>query len=191
MTIQTLKEKPVVRFYVPSMTKEKQPIPPENQKAYIEKIQHRAVKQNGGFTRYAAQGGYLAKDGSMIYEPILIIETYGDSLFADSEFSNFCKLLDQEVLFVHESGISRAYLYDGETEDDSNFYQEVITEGDIIRYYKELVPYGQGYKILCEITDASGTPLYSGYVDESDLYSAAYYENQTILNMMAHFRISH
>jgi hypothetical protein len=173
------------------MTKEKQPIPPENQKAYIEKIQYRAVKQNGGFTRHAAQGGYLAKDGSMIYEPILIIETYGDSLFTDSELSNFCKLLNQEVLFVHESGISRAYLYDGEIEDDSNFYQEVIPEGDIIRYYKEPVPYGQGYKILCEITDAAGTPIYAGYVDESDLCSASYYENQTILNMMAHFKISH
>jgi hypothetical protein len=190
MTIQTLEEKSVFKFYVPSLTRDKRPIPPDNQKIYIDTIQLRALKQNKGFTKYSAQGGYLANDDSTIYEPVLIIETYGENIFTGSELSGFCKLLDQESLFVHESGISRAYLYDGETQEASNFYQVVIPEGDIVRYYKEPVPFGKGYKISREITNNVGTPLSFDTVDEAELCSAAFYGKQSILKMMDHFGIS-
>jgi hypothetical protein len=190
MTIQTLEEKPVFKFYIPSLTREKQPISPENQKAYIDTIQFRAAKQNGGFTKYNARGGYLANDGSMIHEPIILIETYGENPLTDSELSGFCKLLDQEVLMVHESGISRAFMYDGDIKEAIDFYEEVIPEGEIIRYYKEPVPYGKGYKILMEILDELGNTTYCGKVSERDLCQMVYEENQSAITMMKQFGIS-
>lgn len=190
MTVQSLDEKSVFRFYVPSLTKEKRPIPPDNQKAYIEAIQFRALKQNKGFTKYNAQGGYLANDGSMIYEPVLIIETYGENIFTDYELSGFCKVLDQEELFVHESGISRAYLYDGDIKDASDIYQELLPEGDIILYYTESVPFGKGYRIYREIRDDIGNVLSVDVVNEVEQCSASFYGNQSILKMMDHFGIS-
>jgi hypothetical protein len=190
MTIQALDKKPVFKFYVPSLTREKRPIHANLQKAYIETIQSRALKQNNGFTKYNGQGGYLANDGSIISEPVLIIETYGENLFTDHELSEFCRLLEQEQLFVHESDISKAYLYDGESKENIDFYQEVILEGDIVRYYKESVPFGKGYKITREIMDSEGNTLSFDTVRESELCSATYYEDQSILNMKAHFGIS-
>jgi hypothetical protein len=191
MTIQTLEEKPVIKFYVPSMTKGKQPIPKEKSDAIVAIIEARVAQQNGGWTTYKAKGGYLGADGAIHREKIQVVETLGENPFSEREISDICKVLDQESLLVQESGKSRAYFYDGEIRESKNFYQEVIPEGEIIRYHKEPVPYGKGYKILREITDSAGSPLSFDEVDESELCSAAFYGDQSLLKMMAYFGISH
>lgn len=191
MTVQTLEEKPVIKFYVPSLTRNKQPTPSEKRDAIIDCIEASAIKQNGGCTRYKAKGGYYGEDGSIHRENILVIETFGENPFSEQELSGFCKYLEQEAIFIQESGRSKAYLYDGKIQETSDFYQEVIPEeNEIIRYYKEPVPFGRGYKIFREITDEVGTSLYFGEVKESEMCQAVFDGDQGIIQMMQNLGVS-
>jgi hypothetical protein len=190
MTVQTTEEKPVIKFYLPSLTRNKHPILPEKIDAAIAFIEARLAKQNGGWTTYKAKGGYAGADGSIHRERIQVIEIFGENPFSEQEISGICKALDQEALFVQESGKSKAYLYDGEIREPSDFYQEVVSEGEIIRYYKEPVPFGKGYKIFREITDDVGTSQYFGEVRESEMCQRIFEGDQSIIQMMQHLGVS-
>ena len=185
-----LEEKPVFKFYVPSLTRDKKEIVPDSRKMYIAAIEGRALKLNGGFNKWETDGGYAAKDGSVMCEKNLVIETYGLNPFTDLELSRFAKLLDQEVLFVHESGISKAYMYDGETKEVEDFFQDITTDGEIIRYYKEPIPFGRGYKIMREITDEEGNPLSVDYISESEMCDRISEGDQSVVQMMQQLGIS-
>ena len=138
MTIQHLLNNSVIRFVVPSLTKNKSRIPTKSREKFIKAIEGKSLEINGGFTKYnIAQGGYKKIDGTIMHEDVILIETSGVNPLTERELSCFAKELDQEGLYVLDLGNCKAYLYDGEIKDFNDMYDEIIENGEMIRFHRE------------------------------------------------------
>ena len=118
MTKTKIKGDAEYAYHIPSLTRDKQPIPLERRKEYRKALETRALYINGGFYIISnGKGGYRSKSGEIMYEDIEILHTSGNSLLDDKDLEAFTNFLDQESLLVAINGECKAYFYDGKTED--------------------------------------------------------------------------
>jgi hypothetical protein len=114
-----IKKKPerkrkLIRFWVPLYDKDGEYAPRKERDEFIRKIKEAASRTNGGYTTYKAEGGYLADNGELIEEPILVIETHGKSPLGHLDLFRFNRRLAQECMITMESDSFDMYQYDSE-----------------------------------------------------------------------------
>ena len=114
MTELQLEGKTEFEYVIPTLTKDKQPIPPARVESYIRAIESRSIQLNGGFKKFNnCEGGYSSKSGEIQYENLTIIQTYGQMPLSERDLEYFVDYLSQECLFVKVAGECEAYLHEG------------------------------------------------------------------------------
>jgi len=61
---------------VPSTTTKDRKIPRKEFEKRVEETRRFLSNTNGGYTSLRAQGGYVARDGGLIKEPVVVVESY-------------------------------------------------------------------------------------------------------------------
>jgi len=164
----------VIKFYMPSLTKDKKKIPSEKREKYINAIAKSFSNLNGGATLIpSCKGIYLSKDNEYDYEDITIIETHGRNPFSEKEMSFLCEELNQECILVRVAGNNDAYFFSAEEPKDLTKYDEVVfADGSrkLIHPAQQDPDDPNGELVhLVEEFDESGDLTGSGYVQESTL----------------------
>ncbi|MFO7716106.1 hypothetical protein [Desulfosarcina sp.] len=136
MTEIQLDGKMEYEFVIPSLTRDKHPIPQERRDAYFKVLESKSWEMNGGFTIIPnCRGGYRSESGEMLYEDVSIIKTNGKMPLTEKELEAFADYLSQECLFVVKAGERYAYLYEGKPKDTKIEFQYDYGDGSYTEYY--------------------------------------------------------
>ncbi|RPH51691.1 MAG: hypothetical protein EHM85_05650 [Desulfobacteraceae bacterium] len=98
--------KKLFRFFVPKIDNFGQDIPKERRDDFINVIQTECCKNknNGGYTKFEAKGGYMSDSGKIMEEDITVIETYGENPLPPERMARCSKYMAQESLIVMSVG---------------------------------------------------------------------------------------
>lgn len=142
MTAERLPNDTVIKFYLPSLTKDKKEIPLEKREAYIKAIAESFSNLNGGATIIPhCKGLYLTKSNEYDYEEVTIIESFGRNPFSEKEMSILCEQLNQECVMTITAGNNTAYLFSAEEPKATANYTKVIySDGSKIVISQETDP---------------------------------------------------
>jgi len=98
--------KKLFRFFVPKIDNFGQNIPKKRRDDFINVIQTECCKNknNGGYTKFEAKGGYMSDSGKIMEEDITVIETYGENPLPPERMARCSKYMAQESLIVMSVG---------------------------------------------------------------------------------------
>ena len=88
----------LVKYYIPSKDSEGNPLDSELSDKYKNEVIAYNSRVNGGCTEYQATGYYLAENGTLIAEPITVIDSFGASILPKSKIAHYRKILNQESM---------------------------------------------------------------------------------------------
>lgn len=95
------RKKGLFRFFVPFVDRHGD-IPKEKRDDFIRVVEKESCIQNGGFTTFEAEGGYVNQDEEVTLEPITVIETYGVNPIPPKRMFHCGTYLSQDSLVVME-----------------------------------------------------------------------------------------
>ena len=160
MAVEKMPGDKVFSINMPSTTKDKKRIPPEEREKYINAVAESFANINGGATLIPkCKGIYLSKNNEYICEDITIVQSHGENPFSDEELTLLCKDLNQESLWMQEAGNNIAYSFYDEAPKDVTQYSKVIySDGSKIYISREIDPNNpEGDPVLLvDHYDASG-----------------------------------
>jgi len=94
-----------IKLYVPGTTNVNQQNKAEQEKQ-VEKVMMNMAKWFGGATAMPAEGAYIAQDGSLVREPIIIVIAFGDDNAMSLHTSKVISLARQIAVEMNQESVS-------------------------------------------------------------------------------------
>ena len=138
MAVEVSSDKPEYEIYIPSMTKEKIPIPQEKLDAVIAYITKKAMEGNGGCNMIThVQGYWKGEDGEKVVEANKIIRIVGENPLTDEDMEKIGDYLEQKCIALKKTPNCEMHSHSVKPKETHRYFRQRSLDGSELQWYCE------------------------------------------------------